>query len=168
MLPSGIELRPEFSTNREVLAFGFSGKQVNDVQAIELLAKELIEYVDKVTSPPHFVVLDMRNLARLSFGSLEPLLKIRQRLSKASWRLLLVIDEPAIRDVLIATGLDKVLVIAIDKEVGRLLASSMPPSQQATVPTDEGVEFTAEELLEITNHGITLDDAIGEIEKLRS
>jgi anti-anti-sigma regulatory factor len=170
MLPRGIELRPEFSTSSDILAFGFSAQQVNDVQSLDLLAKELVDYLDKVASasPPRLVIVDMRNIVRLAAENVKPLLKIRQRSLQASWKLFLVIDEPSIRDAFIHAGLDKIFSIASGNEVGRLLSALTPSVQQAAASEDEGVEFTSEELQEVMTSGVTLDDAIQEIEKLRS
>ncbi len=156
MIPQGMELRPALTARTDALAFGFAGERVRDADALTGLSA-LIEYVDTAAtaSSPRLVVVDMRNVESLSTTALGKLLAINKRLSQVRWRLLLIIDDPVLREVVASTGLDQFVKLTSSAE----LAESASRGSMA--------DFTDAELAGMLSSGLTLDDAIRDIERLR-
>jgi anti-anti-sigma factor len=156
MIPQGMELRPALTAQSDALAFGFAGEHVRDADAITSLSA-LIEYIDTIASAsaPRLVVVDMRNVESLSTSALGKLLAINKRLSQVQWRLFLIIDDPVVREVVASTGLDQFVKLTSSAELGQ-------PARNGTA-----ADFTESELAEMIAAGLTLDDAIREIERLR-
>jgi anti-anti-sigma factor len=151
-----MELRPGLTTEPDALAFGFTGERIPAAAAVTTLSA-LIDHVEQsaTASSPRLVVVDMRNVETLSTAALGKLIAVNQRLSKVRWRLLLVIDDPVVREVVAATGLDQFVSMTSSDE----LAKAARNGQKA--------DFTESELAEMISSGLTLDDAIREIERLR-
>jgi anti-anti-sigma factor len=156
MIPQGMELRPALTRQSDALTFGFAGDHIRDADAVRSLSA-LIEYVDQIAAAPvpPLVVVDMRNVDSLSTSALGKLIAINKRLSQVPWTLLLIIDDPVIREVVASTGLNQFVKLASSAEISRL-------SQHTPV-----ADFTESELAEMLSSRITLDDAIREIERLR-
>jgi anti-anti-sigma regulatory factor len=168
MLPSGIEFRPELSSGGEVLAFGFSGEQVDSDRAFAFLTTDLIDYIATETTPlPRTVIVDMRNVNFLNSVANGKLSSLRKRLAQLNCEWVLVLA-PGIRDTFGLTNLDKLLKVVTIQELGQLRSSrtdflDTPQPLNGELPID----FTQEELDEMISDNITLEDAIREIEKLR-
>jgi anti-anti-sigma factor len=156
MIPQGMELRPALTGHTDALAFGFAGEHIRDADALAGLSA-LIEYIDTIatTSSPRLVVVDMRNVESLSTSALGKLIAINKRLSQVRWRLLLIIDDPVVREVVASTGLDQFVKLTTSAELGQTASNGL------------AADFTEAELAEMISSGLTLDDAIREIERLR-
>jgi len=168
VIPLGIEIRPELQMRSDVLAFGFSGEHVADRTAVSLLAGDMLDYVLTAVerSPTGLVVLDLRNVDSLSATGFGRLLALHKTLALARRKLILLISDPIIRDVLFAIELDhKILVAANEVELGEVI--NRYTSTPATSSQDEVPMFSESELADMEAAGISLDDAIRVIEGLR-
>jgi anti-anti-sigma factor len=156
MIPPGMELRPALTVQSDTLGFGYAGEHVPDAVAITGLSA-LIDYVETMApaSTPRRVLVDMRNVEGLSTAALGKLLAINHRLRQVDWRLVLIIDDPLVREVLTATGLNQVLQVTSSAVLG--LSARQSPAD----------DFTEAELQSMISSGLTLDQAIREIERLR-
>ncbi len=166
MIPQGMELRPTLTTQADALAFGFAGDHVRDADAL-LSLSALIEYVDELgaASPPRLVVVDMRNVESLSTSALGKLVAINKRLSQVRWRLLLIIDDPVVREVVASTGLNQFVKFKSGAELG---ASASPARRMVGIEGNGwAANFTETQLAEMITSGLTLEDAIREVERLR-
>jgi len=169
MVPEGIEMRPELSGQSDALAFGFSGGQVSDLVAIKSLLG-LIEHLEKSVEPPQsrLVIVDMRNVSYLDSTSLATLVRLQKRLKERQWQLLLVIDDPTMRELWAVTRLDTLIKIAGSADLAEFVGGQPGSATQTASPSSGRViNFTREELAEMKAAGITLDDAIRAIEPLR-
>jgi hypothetical protein len=168
VIPLGIEVRPELEMRSDMLAFGFSGECVADRTAVGLLRDDLLDYILTAAerAPQGFVVVDMRNVNSLCTTDLGRISALQKTLAQVGWKLILLIGDPIIREVLFTTELDRAILIAANKaELGDLINrhTLTPP----TSPDDGFPEFTESELADMEAAGISLDDATKVIEGLR-
>src|SRR5438094_780680 len=101
MIPQGVEIRSELQVN-QVLAFGFSGARVADATFVNLLGGELLDYIMTVAakSPtPSAVIVDLRNVEYLSAAGMGRLFSLQRRLHRVHWQLVLLIEDPVLREV---------------------------------------------------------------------
>jgi anti-anti-sigma factor len=168
MLPRGVEVRSLLQVRSDVLAFGFTGERIAEEVVVGLLGGEFLDYIMRLTerSLPGLIVLDMRNVVSLPSTGLACLLSLRKRLSRAGWKLILVINDPILRQVFATANLDRVFVVAATEAQLRALINGVPPGSPQS-PAHQAVEFTPPEIAQMEAASLTLDDAIRAVEGLR-
>ncbi len=169
MIPQGVEIRPELQLESDVLAFGFSGGDVDDA-AVGILGGALLDHLLQTATPStHFVVADLRNLKHLSSVGIGRLLSLHRKLRQVDWKLILLISDPVTREVFAVTSLDRLFSVVADEAAlhdlvnGRLRSAVAPGALEGEEVTD----FSEEEIAEMDAAGVTLDDAIRVVERHR-
>ena len=168
MIPPGMELRPDLSDEAGVLSLGFAGEKVDALTAMSVLSEDLFDYLDTSETHPHLVVVDLRNLGYVSAHALGKLGMLDNRLKNANWKMLMVVDDPVLRDVVSMNRLDKRVTLVGRSELPAFVAANRvwanrPGSSDLKNP----VTFTKQELADMDSEGLTLDDAIRSIEESR-
>ena len=168
MIPQGVEVRPELQVRSDVLALGFSGVRAADQTAVSLLEGSLLDYIltTAENAPTGLVVVDLRNIDSLSTTGLGRLRALHKRLGQIRLKLVLLIDDPILREVFSATHLDNLFMVASSEGELRELVKRCTPIP-APSPSQEAPEFSESELAGLETAGLTLDDAIRVIEGLR-
>ena len=170
MLPRGMELRPDLSDEAGVLPLGFSGEKIDALTAMSLLTEELIDHINGDTSEthPHLVVVDLRNIGYVSAAALGKLGTLDNRLKDANWKMLMVVDDPVLRDVVTMNRLDRRVKLVGRSALPTFVAANAGwPTHPGTSEHEYPVIFTKQELDEMDSEGFTLDDAIRSIEESR-
>jgi anti-anti-sigma factor len=168
MAAPALEVRQEFQIREDVLAFGFRGGRVADDAALRLGCAEVLASIQAAENDarPCFVVLDVRPVQLLSSQGLAELIKLDRMLGQGQAKLILLGLSPPIRDIFFAAGLgDRIALVTDENELRHLLGRSTACRDHAT--KELTIEFSEAELAEMVTGGITLDDAIRVIERLR-
>jgi anti-anti-sigma factor len=141
MTPEGLEVSPGLQIRDDVLAVAFPGEHVPADAALALLEARLLEHVQQTSKGalPRLVAVDMRNVVPFSSTALGKLLAIRKMVTHAGWTLVLVIGDPAFRDLFSVTRLDSLFPVVRDEAELRRLVESLPasPSPAAARPGSE-------------------------------
>jgi anti-anti-sigma regulatory factor len=168
MTGNAFEIRQEFKIRDDVLAFGFRGGRVADEEAIQFISEELLAAVEVTQNgtPPSFVVLDMRQVEFLSSRFLEKLIDLNPMLSRPPWKLVLLGLPEEIQKAFAISQFDRTIALVSGENELRLLVERLSPRTKPA-PDEPTFEFSEDELEEMIAEGITLEDAIREIERLR-
>ena len=170
MIPPGMELRPDLSVAAGVLPLGFAGERVDALTAMRLLSEDLVDLVNGDTSEthPHLVVVDLRNIGYVPAQALGKLGTLDKRLKDSNWKMLMVVDDPVLRDVVSMNRLDRRVTLVGRSELPAFVAAhGVWPLGAGSSELDYPVTFTKDELDEMDSDGITLDEAIRSIEEAR-
>ena len=171
MTPHGVEIRTELQLTDTVLAFGFTGEHVSDDVAGRVLVGELVDYITRTAAalPTRFVVIDMRNVGHLSSVGIGRLLTFQRGLQQGRWALVLLINDAVVRDVFAATNLDRLFSVVTDEAELRDLVNCVSPATGLQPAACEGpMTFSEDEIADMDATGVTLDEAIRVIERLRA
>ena len=171
MIPQGVEVRSELQLYGDVLAFGFSEEpRADDDAVVTILSGELLDYITRAaeTSPARFVVIDLRNVRRLSSTSIRKLVTLHCKQQMADWNLVLLFNDPVIRGVILATNGDRKFQVVNDEaELRQLVNRSSLPSPLSPSQEEREISFSESELANMEATGISLDDVIHAVERLR-
>ncbi|WP_439630807.1 hypothetical protein [Gemmata sp.] len=152
----------------EVRAIGGGVGSDNDAAFEQQLADlHLLVVADLRTdhSAPKRVVLDLRQLAGLSDRMVGGLVRLDRFLRAARTELVVVAGQGTGFDAIRTRPLDRVLSVAADP-AALLRDYGIELSLRASsLPEEETVTFTAEELREMESAGVTLGDAIRMLEE---
>ncbi|MCI0455712.1 MAG: STAS domain-containing protein [Gemmataceae bacterium] len=159
MIPEGVTLRSDLQIKGGVVAFGLTEEELSGSHVAHILAT-----VDRTST--RFVVLDLRAVRHLPSVGMSQLVRLRRKLQDIPCRLVLLGDE-SLRQILSATTLDRLFSVAADEPELRALVEASEASARASGQGDEPGVFTKAELAELEATGVSLDDTIRIIERLR-
>jgi anti-anti-sigma factor len=140
MTLEGFEVRPGLQIRDDVLAIGFPGEHVPADAALALLEEGLPAHVQQTCQGalPRLVAVDMRNVVPFSSTALGKLLAIRKMVTHAGWALVLVIGDPAFRDLFSVTRLDALFPVVRDAAELRRLVETLPGLSSSSTAAASG------------------------------
>lgn len=164
MIPAGLEVRAELHVTSDTLAFGFSKPSVADGDS-DTVWVDVFDYIGRMTSQslPRFVVFDLRALEYLSAATAGHLTTLHRRLRRIRCELIVLISDPVVRGFFSGIKLDRQFCVATNEAELQALLQSRKPAPHAPEPE----EFSREELTALETTGISLEDAIHTVERLR-
>jgi anti-anti-sigma factor len=159
MIPQGVTLRSDLQIKGGVVAFGLTEEEISDSHVAHIVAT-----VDRTST--RFVVLDLRTVHFLPSVGMSQLVRLCRKLQTIPCRLILLVDE-SFRQVLSLTRLDRLFSVAADESELRALLDASAAAAHASGHGDEPAPFTKAELAGLEATGVSLDETIRHIERLR-